>query len=490
LAEKPNLLLITIDSLRADHLGCLGYRTDVSPQIDRLAAQGTLFTQAIATGPRSPASFPALLASIYLSSGAEHGIPPGAVTLAEILRQEGYATAGLCAGNPYISSYFGYSRGFDLFRDFLTPGAQTRDPGGRPGGRAPLKKLLDRVLGKNALHDPAFLLFAGTLRGKKNVADTTKGETEYPFEAGEALNRQAMAWLDGVSGRPFFLWLHYMDVHFPHLPRVARHRPLDYGRFALALAGVLFRRYSFPRRVMIDLYDDRIRDVDRVVDRLLVQLQARGLEESTLVALTSDHGEEFLEHGGWGHGAKLYDELLRVPLIVKGPGLEPGTIVDQQISLIDLPPTLLDLLGIEGRGKAFEGNSFLPRLVEDRRDGVVPYAFSEALHLGGRRPPFWEEVGAGQRLYRICSCRTGDWKYIWDEEGDQEELYNLSLDPRERRNVATDELEMARQLASVLADHFSRFAAARLSAGRVPQRQLSPEEEREIVHRLRGLGYY
>ncbi|MGD8623342.1 MAG: sulfatase-like hydrolase/transferase [Anaerolineae bacterium] len=490
MAKKPNLVLITIDSLRADHLGCLGYGEGVSPRIDRLAAQGTLFRQAIANGPRSPASFPALLASIYLSSAGGHGIPPGTVTLAEALRREGYATAGFCGGNPYISSYFGYDQGFDLFRDFLAPGAQKGDPGPRPAGRRPLKKLLDRILGKNALHDPAFLLFAGTLRGKKNVADTSKSETEYPFEAGEELNRQATAWLDSLAEGPFFLWLHYMDVHFPHLPRVPRHRPLDYGRFALALAGVLLRRYSFPRRVMIDLYDDRIRDTDRIVGQLLAQLQTRGLEENTLIALTADHGEEFLEHGGWGHGAKLYDELLRVPLIVKGPGLAPGEVVEQQIGLVDLPPTLLDLLGIKGRGEAFEGASFLPRLVKSREDGKGPHVFSEALHLGGRRPPFWEEVGAGKPLYRIRSCRTGDWKYIWDEEGDQEELYNLSRDSREAENVATHEPEMARQLASVLADHFSRFTAAGPAAGRVPQRPLSAEEEQEIVHRLRGLGYY
>jgi arylsulfatase A-like enzyme len=490
LKKRPNVLLITIDSLRADRLGCLGYSKRVSPHIDQLASAGTLFTQAIANGPRSPASFPSILASIYLSAGAEQGIPPEATTLAKVLKKYGYVTAGFCAGNPYISRYCGYQRGFDLFQDFLTRESGMERPREGKGKLVPLRRLVGRILGDSRRYDAAFLLFSGTLRGKKNIADTTKSESLYPFEGGEKLNEQAAAWLSRPLDGPFFLWLHYMDVHFPHLPRVPRHRLSDYGRFALSLICLLLKRYSYPRQVIADLYDDRIRDEDEIIAQFLDRLKDQGFYEDTVIVLTADHGEEFREHGGWGHGAKLYDELLRVPLIMKGPELAKGAIVTRQIGLIDLAPTILDLLGIEEKVEGFQGTSFLPWLRDNQSELSNRYVFSEAVHLGGRQPPLWGQDSRGRKLYRIRSCRNESWKYIWDEEGNKKELYHLRLDPKETKNLADSEPEMTRQFESIMREQFSGLDSSEPLTVSATERVFSPQEEEEIVRRLHDLGYF
>jgi arylsulfatase A-like enzyme len=488
--RRPNLLLITIDALRADHVGCMGYTRAASPHIDELASAGTLFTQAIANGPRSPASFPSILASIYQSAGAEQGIPPGATTLAEVLKRNGYVTAGLCAGNVYISRYRGYQKGFDLFQDFLTlePGAKRERTG--TGKLAPFKRLVRHSLENSGIYDPAFFLFLSTLQGKKNIADMARDERDYPFEGGEKLNEHAVAWLSQLSDGPFFLWLHYMDVHFPYLPRVPRHRLSDYGRFALSLICLLFRRYSFPRRVLIDLYDDRIRDMDRILAQFLYQLKELRLYEDTVIVLTADHGEEFREHGGWVHGAKLYDELLWVPLIIKGPGLAEGAVVERQVGLIDLAPTILDLLGVEENVEGFQGATFLPWLHDGPSEPSNRYVFSEEIHLGGRQPPLWNQDRTGSRLYRIRSCRSEEWKCIWDEEGNKKELYHLGLDPRELKNLADSEPGVTKRFESILREQFPDRDSSSLAAVGATQSPLSQQEQEELHRRLRDLGYF
>jgi arylsulfatase A-like enzyme len=489
--KRPNLLLITIDALRADHLGCLGYPRKVSPHIDRLASEGTLFTQAIANGPRSPASFPSMMASIHQSAGARQEIPQQATTLAEVLKKHGYATAGFCAGNVYISRYYGYQRGFDLFQDFLTLESGEGRPSRESTGKlAPLKRFVRRILENSGRYDPAFLLFSSALRGQKNIADMAKSEDVHPFEGGEVLNEHAKAWLSRPWDRPFFLWLHYMDVHFPYLPRLSRYRPSDYGRFVLSLICLLLGLYAYPRRVLVDLYDERIRDADEILARFLNWLQRRGLYEDTLVVLTADHGEEFHEHGGWVHGAKLYDELLRVPLLMKGPGLVPGAVVGRQIGLIDLAPTILDLLGIQEKVESFQGSSFLPRLGDDQSGLSERYVFSQEVHLGGGRAPLWGADSKGNKLYRIRSCRSEKWKYIWDEEGPKRELYHLDLDPKETKNLADSEPEMAGRFESIMREQFSRLDSLESATVSMTQRVYSQQEEEEIVRRLHDLGYF
>jgi arylsulfatase A-like enzyme len=490
LRKRHNLLLITIDALRADHLGCLGYSKTISPYIDQLASEGILFTQAIANGPRSPASFPSMLASIYQSTSTEQGLPQQASPLAEILQEQGYATAGFCAGNVYISRYYGYQRGFDLFQDFITIESRADWETGGKGKLSSLKGLVRRLLENTGRYDPAFFLFSSALQGKKNVADMTKSEGAYPFEAGDKLNERAIAWLSHSRNEPFFLWIHYMDVHFPYLPRIPRYRLSDYTRFALSLVCLVFKLYSYPRRVLVDLYVDRIRGLDKTIAHLLEWLKDQGLYRDTLIVLTADHGEEFQDHGGWVHAPKLYDELLRVPLIIRGPGLTQGVVVGRQIGLIDLAPTILDLLGIEGKVASFQGTSFLPWLRGNQDKTPSRYVFSKEVHVGGRRPLLWNRHREGNRLYRICSCRSEDWKYIWDEEGNQRELYHLRLDPDETRNLAESEPDVLRRFEAIVRDQFSEPDSSESAMPMVARSDLSQQEGEELARRLRDLGYF
>jgi arylsulfatase A-like enzyme len=317
-----------------------------------------------------------------------------------------------------------------------------------------------------------------------------KGEDVLPFEGGETLSEQALDWLSHPRDQPFFLWLHYMDVHYPYLPRVSHHRLSDYGRFALSLLCLLLKRYAYPRRVLLDLYNDRIRDIDGILSRLLARLQADGLLQDTVLVLTADHGEEFWEHGGWTHSAKLYDELLRVPLLIKGPGLPQGLVVDEQVGMIDLVPTLLDLLGIAERAPSFQGTSILPWIEGDRDGPPTEVVCSGEVHVGGRWPPFWGQDHQNKTLYRIRSCRSEGWKYIGDEEGNQEELYNLGLDPGETKNLAASDPDRLRQFRSIVEAHFSGLEALEPTAVGADDEPLTPEEEEEIVKRLRSLGYF
>lgn len=418
-------------------------------------------------------------------------MPQEAITLAEVLKKHGYVTAGFCAGNIYISRFFGYQKGFDMFQDFiiLEPGVERARE--RKGRLAPLRRFARQILEDTGRYDPAFFLFSNTLQGKKNIADMAKSESAYPFEGGKTLNEHAVAWLSRSLDSPFFLWLHYMDVHFPYLPRVPHHPPSLYARFALSLIFLLLKLYSYPRRVLVNLYDDRILDMDKIIAQFLDWLKDQGFYENTLIVLTADHGEEFWEHGGWVHGARLYDELLRVPLIMAGPGLPQGTIVPRQVGLIDLPPTILDLLGIEEKVEGFQGTSLLSWLGDNQSGMSNRYVFSEEVHLGGRRPPLWNQDRKGDQLYRIRSCRSEDWKYIWDEEGDKEELYYLHLDPKETHNLADSQPEMARLFESIMRDQFAGVDSSPSPAAINETRNaFSQQEEKEIVRRLRDLGYF
>jgi arylsulfatase A-like enzyme len=489
LAKRSNILLITIDSLRADYLSCLGYAGQTSPNIDQLASEGTLFTNTIANGPRSPASFPSILASIYLSNGAENGLPQEATTLAEVLKKYGYVTAGFCASNPYISSYFGYHRGFDLFQDFLPIDAGTSGPRNSLGNLVRLKRRVGQIVNKRGISDPPFLLFFNTLRGRKN-ANVTKSEGVQPFTCGETLNEQAAIWLSSLVDKPFFLWIHYMDVHFPYLPANARLRLSDYHRHALALTSVLFKRYAYPHQVILDLYGDRVQDVDKIVAQIVDQLRKQGCYEDTVIILTADHGEEFLEHNGWAHGAKLYDELLRVPLIIRGPGIAPGDTITGQIGLIDLAPTILELVGLEEKVASFQGTSFHPWRKNNRTELINRRVFSEAVHLGGRRPPLWGQDNDRNKLYRIRSCRSETWKYIWDEEGTKQELYHLHVDPKETMNLADSKPGMTQHYQSILQAHFSDIDSAESVTPSTIEPILSSQEEEQIIRRLHDLGYF
>jgi arylsulfatase A-like enzyme len=437
-----NLILITIDCLRADHLSCLGYPKKTTPNLDSLASAGVLFTQAISVSNWTPASFISIFTSTYPSMyGGELWVINRRTSVTQILKEHGYHTAAFHS-NPWLSSYYGYNKGFDTFDDSM-PESRCESPLTKP------QKLIKEIVGtKGKVYEflsRTYRIYAG-LRAKMHAALVAR----HPYVKGEDLNRKATSWLRGNPSN-FFLWIHYMDAHEPYIPSSRFTSPLK--RYHLLS---LFRRgHTLPETLssqelseLIDLYDAQISYVDKVIGSLVRKLKRSNILDNTFIIATADHGQQFVEHGHAYHDVDLYDELIHVPLIISGPGLE-GKVIGQQVSLLDLAPTILDILKAENP-KNFLGNSLLP-LVNGNRARTRLEVISEADIANTYR----YKVGMLPRLdvsRRMISIRTEKWKYIYSE-GERDELYDLESDPKETRNVIDAEPEIAAELRAKIMAH-------------------------------------
>jgi arylsulfatase A-like enzyme len=392
---KHNLLLLTIDSLRADHLGCYGYARETSPHIDGVAREGAVFRRAVSHGGGTPEAFPAILAGAdppMLPDDFYRGIA-GRPTLAAVLRQAGYYTAALHS-NPFLSRAFHYAHGFDIFDDGT-------DSWGVLRGRRMLEG--ESVLGRLAYR----------------LAVITSGP---PIVCAHDLVKKASPRL---AREPFFLWLHFMDTHLPYMPPRAYQRhfgpPVSRAR-QLALHYQVRRGIGLAtsaRQTLCNLYDSCIRVVDDAIGELLAA--AVSVRDRTVVAVVADHGDGFGEHGEYGHYLSLHEELVRVPLILSGPGL-PRREIAEPVALGDLPVTLLRLMG-EGDGGLPGGDLFVAR--------------SQPIISVSLDP---------RRGRRSIACRCSGWKYIRLERLDgaveRAELYrDLSAELPERCQRMDEALE-------------------------------------------------
>lgn len=421
--QRPNLLLIVVDTLRADRLGSYGAERDTSPALDRLAASGVRFQRAYATAPWTKPA----VASIFtgLHPGA-HGanrvkatLPQRANTLAETLRDAGYRTAGVVS-HDVLSDANGFSQGFERW------------------------------------------------------SEEEAGGHEHVSTAG--VTRRAVALLDELSAgdAPFFLFVHYFDPHYDY------QRHPEFG-FAPERAGRLdgSERLVSLRRIpdlsdeevglLRDLYDEEIRFTDAGIGELLGRLEQRGLDVSTVVVATADHGEAFLEHGWLGHTRSLYDVLLRVPLIVRAPGASPR-VVEEPVSVVSVLPTVLDLLD-QPLPPDLHGASLAP-VVRGEAPPAAPL-FAEVDFL----PVFDPAKRAAKK-----AILDPPWKLIRDERSGRVELYDLDADPEERHDLAGAEPERVRAMLAQLEGHAARVRRAALPAE-------AREPTREELLRLEALGY-
>ena len=312
-----SLLLITVDCFRADHAGFLGYPRPTTPFLDSLAGESLVFSNAIVAGAPTYFSFPAMMASRYpLGLGRDVvGLAPGEATLASALRDAGYATAAFLAANPYLSPRFGYDTGFGVFKDFLdaevapltveTDGQEKTRISSRLNQR--LAKV-SRALGPlGSLYGELYFQYCQRLAASSPLAlDQLRR-----FPAADVMVDHARDWLSSVGGQPFFLWLHLMDPHSPYYPKqealalmgqdsldAARARYLNSYWNRGDLGANRLRRH---REEVVALYDSGIRWVDAQLARLVDTLQGLGLWQDCVMAVTADHGEEFLDHGGRYH---------------------------------------------------------------------------------------------------------------------------------------------------------------------------------------------
>ena len=470
---KRSLVLITVDCLRADHCGWHGYSRPTTPFLDSLASESFVVPQAIVAGAPTYYSFPAILASrMPLALGRDViGVAPGESTLATVLRESGYATGAFTAGNPYISPRFGYDQGFDVFRDFLDFEAQatqnTVSPETPPD--APARGKLNQAiksftggLGLSGLYNELYFQYCMKMAPAVYSVDALRR-----FPSADVLVDQAQSWLASVGQRPFFLWLHLMDPHSPYYPPNEAFREMTGRDIAPGRARYLNEYWNrsdlMPSRLrgkrdeVIELYDAGIRSVDRQMARLVQSLRRANLWDDCVFALTADHGEEFLDHGGRYHApVRLTEEIVRVPLLIRVPRSEDRgvKVPPSPMSHLHLAPTLLEIMGVQAPS-AFQGRSLRANL----RRGTAwdDPAIIECVY--GCTNPFRAENRSAPRLLGVRDVR---FKLVMRmEPGATEEVYDLETDPAETHPaVAGPALEARKRLLQAAREHLERTSSA------------------------------
>lgn len=448
---QRSLILVTVDCMRADHAGFLGYRRVTTPFLDCLAAESIVFSNAVVAGAPTYYSLPAIMASRYpLAFGRDLlGLAPDEQTLASVLQEAGFATAAFSAGNPYISERFGYSRGFDVFRDFLTfeetipQSSAPSDPRIRTRTNRVLARVFHTLPGMGAGYDELYFQYCQ----RKTPDDHVSLDELRRFPAADVIVDHALAWLRENSTRPFFLWLHLMDPHAPYFPKAEALKLMQDSAIEAPQAKYLNafwnredltpRRLKKKREQVIALYDAGIRWVDEQVRRLIENLVEMNLWDKCALALTADHGEEFLEHDGRYHPPiKMNEELIHVPLLVRVPG-QPAKMIDSPIGLFDLAPSLLDIVGVPAPAD-FRGRSWFNGIRKGQHlDRVV---ISESVR--GCTNPFHRQDRIGPR---ILAVRKASYKIVIHFSTGTDELFDLRSDPAERTPLPVGTLPAIRK---------------------------------------------
>jgi arylsulfatase A-like enzyme len=426
-----NLVLVTVDTLRADHTTPYGYDRETTPVLARLAREGVRVDQAYAPMATTGPSHAALLTSRYpLSLGyLRNGqrLDEAHLTLAERLHAAGYRTSA------FVSSFvldrrLGFAQGFGTYDCRFE----------RERATATMERWEGHIVP------------AGFDRRANETTDA------------------ALAWLARRGkDRPFFLWVHYFDPHHPYAP------PAPYDRrFAPPPADT-----GLPRRA-VALYDGEIAFTDHQLGRLLGAIDAEGPAARTLVVVTADHGEGLMQHGHMGHGLHLYEEAVRVPLVFRWPGSLPaGTVLPGPVEHVDLVPTVLDLLGVPRGGEGIEGQSLAAAL--RGQAGTAGRDPRRAVFLERRLYDTGVVSGFHVKGEKFA-VRAGPWKYIEAPEEQTRELYDLRSDPGETRDLLAGQVATADLLARGIAGwrgRFDRNAHAR------------DDSSRETQEALRALGY-
>ncbi len=456
----PNVLLITLCTVRADHMSVYGYPRRTTPHLERLAAEATVYRQSVAAGNMTLISHASLFTGLY---GFEHGAhcglgaPHGRSlderydTLAEVLRKNGYFTAAVGANTWFLIRKYNLQQGFEYY--------DVR------GSKLYLQEL------------PRYVVrcrFGELLGDRLPYRDLQR----WTRDAGE-INREVLKVLEGVraSGGPFFLFVNYVDAHGPYLPpEPFRSMFAGYDRsFRLSDYYRLWREVLTQRRQisyqerlhLISQYDGAIAYVDHCLGRLFSEMKRMGLYDNTLVIITSDHGEAFGERGVIGHASTVYQDQIRVPLVIRYPKQRVGSVVDEVTSGVDVFPTVMGVVRLRGP------DGLAGRSLVERWNAAGRAVFSEglpgAVHAEMHRR-FRESLRA---------VVVGRWKLIMGSSGTRE-LYDLSTDPDETRNVYGAEPEVRARLERIL-DASRR--EERTNKGKPVK--LHPE----ILERFRGLGY-
>jgi arylsulfatase A-like enzyme len=457
---KPNVLLITMDTVRADHLSAYGYRLDTSPNLKELANHATVFGRAISPSDYTLPSHASIFTGKYPSwHGAypmapDHPLgqplPQNSTTLARIMATNGYWSAGVFANSGFLGVRNGMNQGFDVWAN-NTP-----------------------VILNN--QEYRFYLRNNAARLIARIVDTN--DFNASLMRASDVNRQVNRLLDKTKGRPFFFFVNYMDAHVPYAPpRPFSHRfakqPLimdstEYADLSKAVNQQHQPLRASKRDEMVAQYDSGIAYLDAEIGKLLARLRQSGLYDNTLILITSDHGDAFVDHNLLGHGVTaVYQEQVHVPLIVKYPGQHDGQRSEEWVSLVDIMPTVLDVAGLP-RESGLQGQS-----LRSPRDANSVPVFTEARTMD---PYFQVPPMRGVRR----ALFAGPLKLITWSDGSPE-LYDLNADPSEAHNL----FRPGDPSAAALVASMTAWTAT------IP-RQISrsgPRPDPATIERLKSLGY-
>ena len=427
-STPPNVLMITVDALRADHMELHGYTRSTSPELSKLAERGAYFEAATVQAPLTmPSLYIIMTGMLYYQAD----IPPSMKTLAERLKSKGYTTAAFIRNPLFELNPHGIERGFDTF---FAP-----------------EPLTDKDLSEKEMHRVAEMqLYAKDLKA-------------------ETLLAKADEWLQrNLDKQPFFLWIHLFDPHDPYSPPPPYDSQFNEG-YNGSVDGDIRRTAKSDNPIwgnveknpppedsqhIVSLYDGEVRYTSAQIGAFLKKFNKAGLEDRTLVIVSSDHGESLGEHNMWGHGISLYESELHIPLIMVMPGRIPeGTVISQPIETLDIVPTVLSLVG-EKADVELIGKDLTP------------------LFSGGSV----EQSGVFARWVGMYSYRKDRWKMM-SSKARNFELYDLETDPREERNLASQNTEVLRRMNEALKESASREVYINKKTGEL------------LRDKLKALGY-
>jgi len=401
ISEPPkNVILITISTLRADHVSCLGYERDTTPSFDAFSEENVLFRNAFATSgwmmPAHGSIFTSLYPSLHGATHINKSLGDEHYTLAEILRDNGYYCVGFCC-NPRLDQEHGFAQGFDIYDDYSV---------------------------SMILHSLAF--------GNEGTFDINKQRTN------ALINDAAIRWLQSNTNKPFFMFIHYYDNHWDYLPPSPYYDlydpdydgPIDGTEIA---REPLFSNPPDEKDIqhIIALYDGEVKQTDNDLGEMLKVLKDRGILDNSIVIILGDHGEQFYEHGHTSHHG-VYEELIHIPLAVSIPGTQAkGKIIDSLVSQVDILPTILDYLQIPVPDTC-QGKSFKP-VIEGQVGAVNEFVFAE--YTGGVAPDSYAVRSARYKYYQMF----GSEPFVYDLVKDSKEQNKILLDdfPQDVRVLQT-----------------------------------------------------
>lgn len=397
----PNVVLVVVDTFRADHAGCYGYERNTTPHIDALASDGILFRKAIASASWTLPSIGTIMTSQYPAvlgiEGPDVIIGNRFLFLAELLREKNYLTKGIVS-HHLVSARLGFGQGFDSLD-------------------------MENAQGHDHTSSPS-------------------------------LTEKAISFLTAANDEPFFLFLHYFDPHYDYILHDDYDFYPDYDGPPYNGMSILELKRHVPDMAEDDLayvralYDSELAFTDAHIGSIFDELRNLGMYDNSLIIVTGDHGEEFAERGEYwiGHCRTLYQELIHVPLIIKLPGSHKAVVVEEYVGLIDLMPTIMEFLSIEmPAGYEHQGQAF---------DLENPKG------LDGRRI-----ISETKRLATKQSVMLNGWKLIRDLEKGSAELFDLDEDPRERNNRVFENEEMFANMDALLRQWNADVEARRSKAG-------------------------